>query len=109
RHRVIETVGAVVEDQDVAVLQRGRRMLTRDRWSAELPEGLARLAGDPEDGGGRPVAGEDVPVRQLQSTIALGPRALGAWISVMPSSTGSRCSQVGHTQTVRPVGVTSAR
>src|SRR5262249_244121 len=77
RHRVIETVRAVVEDQDVAVVQRSGRMLTRDRWSAELPQDLARLAGDAEAGRGEAVAGEEVTVRQLEDTVPLSPE--GPW------------------------------
>src|SRR5215510_7335426 len=74
RYRVIETVRAVVEDQDVAVAQRSGRMLAGDRRSTELPQDLARTAGDAKDGRGGSVAGEDVAVRQLQDTVALGPQ-----------------------------------
>src|SRR5207245_10496336 len=71
RHRVIQTVSAVVEYQDVAVRQRSRRMLTRNCRSAELPENFAGRAGDAEHGRGRPVTREEVAVGQLQDTVAL--------------------------------------
>src|SRR5262249_9062515 len=74
RHRVIKTMGAVVEDQDVAVVQRRRRMLAGDSRRTELPQDLARLAGDAKDGRGGSVTGEDVAVRQLQNAVALSPQ-----------------------------------
>src|SRR5215471_1253527 len=74
RHRVIEAVGAVVEDENVAVRQQSRRMLTSDRGGAELPQDLAGLTGDAEHCRRRSVACEDVAVRQLQHTVALSPQ-----------------------------------
>src|SRR5207302_9065583 len=73
RHRVIQTVSAVVEYQDVAVRQRSRRMMTRNCRSVELPDNFAGRAGDAEQGRGRPVTREKVAVRQLQDTVALRP------------------------------------
>src|SRR5262249_48076126 len=54
-------------------------MLPGDGRRAELPQDLARLAGDAEDGRGGPIACEDVTVGQLEDTVALmpqGPRRL---------------------------------
>ena len=67
-------MGAVVEDQDVAVLQQHRRMLAGDRGSTELPQDFARLSGDAEHRRRGAVAREDVAVRQLQDTVALSPQ-----------------------------------
>src|SRR5215831_18568203 len=67
-------MSAVVEDQDVAVLQRSGRMLPGHGRGTELPQDLARLPGDADDGRGGSVAGEDVPVRELQDTVALSPQ-----------------------------------
>src|SRR5215510_2038676 len=77
RHRVIETMGAVVENQDVAVVQRRRRMLAGDRRRTELPQDLAGLTGDAEHRRGGSVAREDVAVGQLQNAVALSPQRPG--------------------------------
>src|SRR5262245_39745866 len=64
----------VVEYEDVAVRQGRRGMLPSHGRSTELPEDPPGLARDTEHRRGRPVAGKDVAVRQLQDTVALGPQ-----------------------------------
>src|SRR5215475_13759014 len=71
RHRVIETVRPVIEYQDIAVLQQRWRMLASDRGRAKFPDDFSGLAGDANNRGGRPVAGQDIAVRQLVDTVAL--------------------------------------
>src|SRR5262249_55877729 len=68
RHRVVEAVRPVIEDQDIAVLQQRRRMLTGHYGRAKFPDDFSRLAGDSNDRGGRPVAREDIAARQLTDT-----------------------------------------
>src|SRR5262249_25086388 len=73
-HRVVETMDAVVEDQDVAVRQQVRRMLARDRRRAELPHDLAGLTRNAENGRGRSIAGEEMAVSELEEAGALRPQ-----------------------------------
>src|SRR5262249_40014451 len=65
---------AVIENQDVAVLYRGWRVLTGERRRTELPDDVAGLAVDADDGRGGPVTGEDVAVRQFQDAITHCPQ-----------------------------------
>src|SRR5262245_6426427 len=93
RHRVIETVRPVIEYQDIAVLQQRWRMLASDRGRAKFPDDFSGLAGDANNRGGRPVAGQDIAVRQLVDTVALGPKrarrlhlgdAVRRWVEMLP-------------------------
>src|SRR5437773_9574033 len=63
-------MNSVIEYQDVAVRQRSWRMLARDRRRAKFPHDVSGLAGDANNSGGRPEAGEDIAVRQLLATDA---------------------------------------
>src|SRR5262249_60029535 len=65
---------AVIENQDVAVLYRGWRVLTGERRRTELPDDIAGLAVDADDGRCRPVTGEDVAVGQFQDAITHCPQ-----------------------------------
>jgi len=49
RQRIIEPMNSVVENQDVAVLQRGWRALTSECRRAELPNDLACISVDADD------------------------------------------------------------
>src|SRR6516225_6111693 len=49
-------------------------MLAGNRRRTELPKDLAGLPGDANDHRRRPIAGEDIAIRQLLDTVAVGPK-----------------------------------
>src|SRR5580693_10342494 len=93
-------------------------MLAGDRRRAKLPNDLSGLARNANHGGGRPVAGEDIAVRQFLDTVTLSPQrpgrldlddAVSHRIKMLPGAplpNGLSCrSQFRQVIRVHPVGV----
>ena len=67
-------MNSVVEYQHVAIRQQGWRMLSGDHRRTELPKDFPSFAGDASYRGRRSKAGQDISVRQLLETVAVGPK-----------------------------------
>src|SRR5262249_58771817 len=74
RHRGVETVGCIIEYQDVAVLEQRWPMLSGSLGRTEFPDDFSRLAGDANDCGGGAITRQDVAVGQLVYAVALRPK-----------------------------------
>src|SRR5262249_54338213 len=74
RHRVVETVGPIIEYQDVAVLEQRWPMLSGNLGRTEFPDDFSRLAGDANDCGGGAITRQDVAVGQLVYAVDLRPK-----------------------------------
>ena len=62
RYRMVQTVRPIIEDEQVAIRQRRRSMLTTQGRSAELPDNLAGFSVDNDNRRDRPKTHHDVAV-----------------------------------------------
>ncbi len=64
----------VVEQEQVAVWERHRRVLTGERRRTELPDNLTRFPIDDDDGGDVTKAHNNIAIRHLRKTVGVSPR-----------------------------------